>query len=67
MELNTKDRELRGYSPPIFKDVQIFSWENDVIKPDESGLLAIWQAFAGAIENIFENQSENQFATSVEI
>jgi hypothetical protein len=67
MELDTKGRMVRGYAKPLFKDVQIFSWENDVMKPDDSRLSAIWQAIAGTVENLFKNQSENQFATRVEI
>jgi hypothetical protein len=66
MELDAEDRKLRGYAKPLFTDVEIFSWENDVEESDGT-LSAIWQAIAGAIEDLFKNQSENQFATRVEI
>ena len=67
MELEARDKNLNGYAKPLFKDVQIFSVEQDIKRQKDNPLRALWEAVAGGIENLFKNQEENQFATRVEI
>lgn len=67
MELEAQDGQLDGYAKPLFKDIKVFSWEHDVEEDGDGPFRALWEALAGGIENLFRNQSENQFATLVVI
>lgn len=67
MELEGRNGQLDGYAKPLFHDVQVFSWKHDVEKQGDNPLRAVWEAVAGGIENLFKNQSTDQFATRVEI
>lgn len=67
MELEAKKGRLDGYAKPLFHDVKVFSWKHDVEEQHDNPLRAAWEALAGGIQNLFKNQSEDQFATRVEI
>lgn len=67
MELEAHERQLNGYTKPLFKDIQVFSWKHDVDEDKDGPLRALWEALAGGIQNLFKNQKEDQFATLVEI
>ena len=67
MELEANNGRLDGYAKPLFRDVKIFSWKHDVEQQHDNPLRVAWEALAGGIQNLFKNQSENQFATRVEI
>lgn len=67
MELTSRDGILDGYAKPLFHDVKIFSWEHDVKEQGDNPLRAAWEAIVGGIQNVFKNQSEDQFATRVQI
>lgn len=67
MELEADNGRLDGYAKPLFHDVKIFSWKHDIEQQHDNPLRAAWEALAGGIQNLFKNQSENQFATRVEI
>ncbi|HJT97131.1 MAG TPA: DUF748 domain-containing protein [Rhodanobacteraceae bacterium] len=67
MELEARKGRLDGYAKPLFHDVKLFSWKHDIEEQKDNPLRAAWEALAGGVENLFKNQSENQFATRVEI
>jgi hypothetical protein len=67
MELACRQGELTGYAKPLFDEVEIFSWKEDVEEEGDNPLRALWEAIAGGIENLFKNQELDQIATRVEI
>ncbi len=67
MELEARDGQLNGYAKPLFRDIQVFSWEQDIEQQDDNLFEAAWEAIVGGVENPFKNQQENQLATRVEI
>lgn len=67
MELQARDGRLEGYAKPLFQDMQIFSWESDVVEGDSNPLRIAWEATAEVVTSIFQNQPEQQFATRVPI
>ncbi len=67
MELEARDGQLQGYAKPLFRNVHVFSWKQDVEQQGDNPLRAAWEALAGAIENVFKNQPTDQFATRIEI
>lgn len=67
MELEAHDGQLDGYAKPLFQNVQVFSWKHDLEQQGDNPLQALWESIAGGIENLFKNQTEDQFATRIEI
>jgi hypothetical protein len=67
MELNARDGRLDGYAKPLFHDMQIFSWKQDVEEEHENPFEVAWQAIAEGITSIFTNHGKDQFATRVPI
>ncbi|WP_428311731.1 DUF748 domain-containing protein [Hydrocarboniphaga sp.] len=66
-ELDAKDGHLRGYAKPLFKDLKVFSWKQDVEQEKENPLRLAWEATAGLFTQLFKNHREDQFATRIEI
>jgi uncharacterized protein DUF748 len=60
-ELAASKGNVKGYVKPIFKNVKIFSLEEDKKKP----LKALWEAIVGGIGKIFTNHEEHQMATTI--
>jgi hypothetical protein len=67
MEIEAVDGQLSGYAKPLFENVQIFSWEQDVERQEDNPFRLLWESIAGGIENLFKNQEQDLFATKVEI
>jgi hypothetical protein len=67
MELNARDGRLDGYAKPLFHDMRIFSWKQDVEQEHENPFEVAWQALAQGITSIFTNHEKDQFATRVPI
>ncbi|HXP02437.1 MAG TPA: DUF748 domain-containing protein [Luteibacter sp.] len=67
MELQAKDRKLTGYAKPLFHDLQIFSWKQDVEQDKKGPLKIAYEAVAEGVTKLFKNQSKDQFATRVAI
>src|SRR5690606_6146288 len=65
MELRARDGYLEGYAKPLFRDMQIFSWEQDVEQDDRNPLRIAWEAVSEAVTSIFTNREKQQFATRV--
>lgn len=60
-----KDGQLEGYVKPIIEDLKILSFKND--KPIKKPLNFLWQATAGLVAELFENQPKSSFGTKVPI
>ena len=67
MELDARDGRLNGYAKPLFHDMKIFSWKQDVAQEHENPFQIAWQAIAQGITSIFTNHKKDQFATRVPI
>ncbi len=67
MELDSSQGQLVGYAKPLFKDVDIFKWEQDVEAQRDNPLRLLWESIAGGLQSLLKNQSEDQFATRIEI
>ena len=67
MELDARNGSLDGYAKPLFHDMKIFSWKQDVEDEHENPFEVAWQALAQGITAIFTNHKKDQFATRVPI
>jgi hypothetical protein len=67
MEIDARDGQLTGYAKPLFKDMKIFSWKQDVEQDHKNPLSVAWEALAQGVTWIFKNHAEDQFATRVPI
>jgi hypothetical protein len=67
MELQAKDRKLNGYAKPLFHDLQVFSWKQDVEQDHKGPVKLAYEALAEGVAKVFKNQSKDQFATRVPI
>jgi hypothetical protein len=62
-ELTIDSGMVAGYVKPIAVGVKVADFKKDKEKP----LNLLWQSFVGLVEEVFENQKEDQFATKVPI
>lgn len=67
MELEARNRQLKGYAKPLFHDLKIFSWKQDVEQEKKNPLKLAYEAVAEGITQLFKNQPKDQFATRVSI
>ena len=67
MELQARDRRLEGYAKPLFHDLRIFSWKQDVEQDKKGPVKLAYEALAEGVTKLFKNQSKDQFATRVPI
>ncbi|QPG05591.1 DUF748 domain-containing protein [Salinimonas marina] len=66
-ELASDDGHLKGYIKPILHDVTVFSWKGDIVEDDDGFFAGIVEAGSALIAEIFENQSEEQIATRIQL
>lgn len=67
MQLQASNGRLDGYAKPIFHDLQIFSWKQDVERDRKGPLSLAWEALAQGVTSVFKNHAKDQFATRVPI
>lgn len=67
MQLEAKDGQLSGYAKPLFHDLQIFSWKQDVQQDKKNPLQLAWEAVAQGVTSLFKNHAKDQFATRIPI
>lgn len=67
LELEAVDGRLSGYAKPLFHDLKIFSWREDVGKDGKNPLRIAWEALAQGVVSIFKNHAADQFATRIPI
>jgi hypothetical protein len=67
MELQAKDGKVNGYAKPMFRDLEVLSWQQDVVEQHDNPLRLAWEALTGGTAWIFKNQRADQFATRIPI
>ncbi len=67
VELEADKGKLSGYIKPLFENVQIADWEQDVERQNDNPLRLIWESVTGVVNNIFTNPQSDKFATRIEI
>jgi uncharacterized protein involved in outer membrane biogenesis len=67
MQLEAKEGQLNGYAKPLFHDLQIFSWKQDVQQDKKNPLQLAWEAAAQGVTSLFKNHAKDQFATRIPI
>jgi hypothetical protein len=67
LEIEADDGRLTGYAKPLFKDIQIFSWRNDLADDKSNPFRIAWEAVVEGVTTVFKNQPADQFATRIEI
>jgi hypothetical protein len=67
IEAQATKGQLSGYIKPLLKDVDVFNWKQDVENQNKGFFRSIWEAVVGGGETVLKNQSENQFATRVDL
>ncbi len=65
MELDAEQGRLRGYAKPLLRELDIFSWKQDVENGNGNPLQILWEAFSSGIAKLFRNQPADQFATKI--
>ena len=64
-EASVSQGDLTGYVIPVFRDLNVFSWKNDVRGDNTTS--AFWDALVGATGTVLKNQPKNQLATRIPI
>jgi hypothetical protein len=67
MELEARNGQLDGYAKPIFHDLKLFSWKQDVVQDKKGPIKLAYEALAQGVVSLFENHANDQFATRVPI
>lgn len=66
-QLAANEGKMKGYVKPLFRGLEVFSWKKDVEQEGDSIFTVIWEAIAGTVIELFENQPKDQFATKIPI
>ena len=64
IELAAKDGFIDGYAKPLFRNLVVISHED---LEEDDVLRVFWEALVGVAQELFQNQSREQFATRFEI
>jgi len=67
MELEAKEGALKGYAKPLFTDLDVLSWEQDVKKQKDNPFRLAWEALASGVLAVFKNHPADRFATRIPI
>ena len=59
--------QLDGYAKPIFHNLQLFSWKQDVEQDKKGPIKLAYEALAQGLVSLFKNHAQDQFATRVPI
>ncbi len=62
-EIEVKNGKVNGYVKPLIDNVSLLNWDQE----KGSFLDKAWEAIAGAVTEVFENQEEDQLSTRVPI
>jgi hypothetical protein len=66
-EISARDRELNGYIKPLFEDINIASWQQDVEQQGDNPLQLLWEAGWGLISALITNIESDKVATQIDI
>jgi hypothetical protein len=67
VELEADQGKLTGYIKPLFENVQIADWQQDVERQEDNPFRLIWESVTGLVNKIFTNPQSDKFATRIEI
>lgn len=60
-EIASKQGKFEGYVKPLLKDLDVLGKEDR----DDNALRKLWEAIAGGVAEVFENQPKDQVATKI--
>lgn len=67
VELAAENGRITGYIKPLLHNINVFEWRSDVKKQGDNLFQAAWEGIVGAVTELLENQSKDQFATRIPI
>jgi hypothetical protein len=67
MEVEAVDGQLRGYAKPLFQNVNILSWRQDVEEQNDNPLQLIWEGLLGFFKTLLTNADTKTVATQIDI
>lgn len=67
LELVADDGALEGYFKPLIYDLDIFEWKADIIEDGDNPFRALWESLVGLTSELFQNQAEDQVATTIPV
>lgn len=67
MEMEAMDGQLSGYAKPLFTDLEIFDWKQDVEQDGDNPFRLLWEGVSDLVAELFENQPRDRFATRIPI
>lgn len=67
VELKAENGKLSGYIKPLFEDVNVLSWEQDVEKQNDNPLRLAWEGAVGFFQALLTSPSTDKVATEVPI
>jgi len=65
MELEAKNGAVDGYMKPLFHDLDVLNFEQDVEKQKDHPFRLVWEAVTGTVTGIVKNHPKDQFATRI--
>lgn len=63
LETDAKEGQLTGYVKPLFRNLKIFSLNEDL--QNDNVLQFFWQAMVGGVTSLLKNQARDQFGTLI--
>lgn len=66
-EISAIDGDIDGYIKPMFTDVDILSWKQDVESQDDGPVQVVWEGLVGTFKTLFTNFSTEKIATEIEL
>ncbi len=67
VELVADDGKLDGYVKPLFKNVDILSWSQDVEKQNDGPIQVLWESLLGTVKTVLTNINTGKVATDIHI
>ncbi|ANB19530.1 DUF748 domain-containing protein [Dokdonella koreensis] len=67
LELEAAHGRLTGYAKPLFQQLKIFSWREDVGKDGKNPFRIAWEAIVQGVVTVFKNHPADQFGTRIPI
>ncbi len=65
-QISSQNGVLNGYVKPLFKNVDVFSFDKDSQK-NKSVFALAWEALADGVVTLLKNQPKDQFATKIPV
>lgn len=66
IEAKASEGELSGYIKPLFEDIEILNWEQDVVEQDKGPLNLLWEGLANFLKSVLLNPGTEKVATEIE-